>query len=449
MRNPLTKLDASDGLQVPRLHLALVLAIVTLCLVGCERPEPDIDPASVERVITTLSADEMLGRAPFTPAIDKAADFIRDEFASIGLEVLDDMDGYLQRFVGYRLQVQSRRVILNGIEIPSERSTAWAGAPSVHWTTGDPVEVVVIGPEENAGGRIYSVRMSDRNTLVLMSTSHQAFFRRWADELSVPEFFLDPPSGTTLVCVLTDEAHATSFQVEVMAPLEELPLTNVVGMIPGRRDDEIVLFGGHYDGKGILTPVEGDSIANGANDGASGTTAVIELARYFKARGEPERTLIFAAFTAEEIGFLGSEYLSRQLDPEKVVAMFSIAAIGKVDPRGPNTAHITGFDRSDVGAILQHAVEGTPYSFYPDPYVGQYLFRRSDNAPFARLGVPAHAIGTISMDPRDEDLHRVSDEVETLDLIHMTGLIRAIALGATAIISGEATPTRIEPPLRD
>ena len=449
MRNPLTKLDASDGLRVPRLRPALFPAIVTLCLVGCERPEPDIDAASVERVITTLSADGMLGRAPFTPGIDKAADFIRDQFASIGLEVLDDMDDYLQRFVAYRLPVQSHRVVLNGIEIPSEQSTAYAGVPSVRWTTGDPIDVVVIGPEDDAGERIYSVRGSDRNTLVLMNTSHQAFFRRWADQMSVPWFSLDPSSGPTLVCVLTDEAHMTSYEVEVMAPLEELPLTNVVGMIPGRRDDEIVLFGGHYDGIGILAPVEGDSIANGANDGASGTTAVIELARYFKARGEPERTLIFAAFTAEEIGFLGSQYLARQLDPTEIVAMFSIAGIGKVDPQGPNRAHITGFDRSDVGAILQHAVEGTPYSFYPDPYVGQYLFRRSDNAPFAHLGVPAHAIGTISMDPQDEDLHRVSDEVETLDLIHMTGLIRAIGLGATAIISGEATPTRIEPPLRD
>jgi len=125
--------------------------------------------------------------------------------------------------------------------------------------------------------------------------------------------------------------------------------------------------------------------------------------------------------------------------------MFCIGAIGKVDPRGPNTAHITGFDRSDFGKILQHAVEGTRYSFYPDPYVRQYLFRRSDNAPFARRGVPAHAVSTISMDPRDKDLHRVSDEVRTLDLTNMTNLIRAIAIGAVPIISGKATPTRIDP----
>ncbi len=435
------------GWQMRLLRRALVLGFAILSIAGCGGPEPGINTASVKRVITTLSADDMLGRAPFTSGIDKAADFIADEFASIGLQKIGGMDGYLQRFVAYRLQVQSRRVVLNGIETAPERSIAWAGAPSVSWTTGDPVEVVVIGPEDDAGQKIHSIRMKDRNALILMSTSQESFFRRLTNSGSAPSFFLDPPSGATLVFVLTDEAHLASFEVEVTAPLEELPLTNVVGRIPGRRSDEIVLFGGHYDGKGILDPVIGDSIANGANDCASGTTAMIELARYFKAKGKPERTLMFAAFTAEEIGFLGSEYLARQLDCTKVVAMFSIAAIGKVDPLGPNTAIVTGFDRSDFGKILQKAVEGTAYSFYPDPYVRQSLFRRSDNAPFARRGVPAHAISTICMDPRDKDLHSVSDEVEALDLNNMTSLIRAIALGAAPIISGTATPTRVDPPL--
>ncbi len=415
--------------------------------------------ASVERVITTLSADEMQGRKKLTPGIDKAADFIRDEFASIGLEVFAGADDYLQRFVVYRLPIENRRVVLNGIEIPSDRVTGWAGAPSVHWTIGDSVDVIVIGPED-AVQWVNSTRMIDRNTLILISTNHQAFFSRMVDDLaSSDDLFLDPSgavtrdeggSGATRVCVLTDEAQVTSYEVEITAPLEELPLTNVVGVIPGRREDEIVLFGGHYDGIGIRDPVDGDSIANGANDNASGTTAVIELARYFKAREKPERTLMFAAFTAEEGGRLGSKYLARQLNPTEIVAMLNLEAMGKVDPQGRDRAHITGFDRSDVGAILQRAMEGTPYVFYPDPYgEGQRLFSRSDNAPFARLGVPAHTIATISMNPRDEDFHQVSDEVQTLDLIHMTGLIQAIARGATAIISGEATPTRIDPPLRD
>ena len=98
------------------------------------------------------------------------------------------MDGYLQRFVAYRLQVQSRRVVLNGIETAPERSIAWAGAPSVRWRTGDPVEVVVIGPEDDAGQKIYSIRVKDRSALILMNTSHEAYFRRLTDRGSAPYF---------------------------------------------------------------------------------------------------------------------------------------------------------------------------------------------------------------------------------------------------------------------
>ena len=81
--------------------------------------------------------------------------------------------------------------------------------------------------------------------------------------------------------VLTSDTNPT-FEVEITSSVEEMGLGNVVGMIPGRRSDEIVLFSAHYDHIGIQPPQNGDSIANGANDDASGTTAVIMLARYFK-----------------------------------------------------------------------------------------------------------------------------------------------------------------------
>ncbi len=221
-------------------------------------------------------------------------------------------------------------------------------------------------------------------------------------------------------------------------------LTNVVATIPGRRPDEIVLFSAHYDHIGIRPPVDGDSIANGANDDASGTTAVLSLASYFAQGEPPERTLIFAAFTAEEAGGFGSQYFSRQLDPDQIVAMFNIEMIGKPAVSGPNTAWITGFDQSSFGEILQRAVEGTEYSFYADPYPEQNLFFRSDNATLARLGVPAHSISTTPIDV-DRDYHQVSDEVSTLDLAHMTNTIRAIAAAAATIVRGEETPTRVEP----
>jgi len=159
---------------------------------------------------------------------------------------------------------------------------------------------------------------------------------------------------------------------------------------------------------------------------------------------QPERTILFAAFTAEEGGGYGSKYFSRQLNPDEIVAMFNIEMIGKPAVSGPNTAWVTGFDKSSFGELLQKAVKGTEYEFYADPYPDQNLFYRSDNATLARLGVPAHSISTTPIDV-DKDYHKASDEVSTLDLAHMTNTIKAIAAAATGMISGEDTPTRVDP----
>jgi Zn-dependent M28 family amino/carboxypeptidase len=168
----------------------------------------------------------------------------------------------------------------------------------------------------------------------------------------------------------------------------------------------------------------------------------VALAEYYMQTGMPERTLLFVAFTAEEMGGYGARHFSEQLDPDQIVAMFNIEMIGKPAVEGPNTAWITGFDRSTFGEILQRAVADTEYQFYPDPYPTQNLFFRSDNATLARLGVAAHSISTTPIDV-DGDYHQASDEVGTLDLDHLTNTIRAIAKGAATIISGQETPTRV------
>jgi Zn-dependent M28 family amino/carboxypeptidase len=153
---------------------------------------------------------------------------------------------------------------------------------------------------------------------------------------------------------------------------------------------------------------------------------------------------VFVAFTAEEIGGFGSQYFSRQLAPDKVVAMFNIEMIGKVAQFGPNTAFITGYERSDFGKLLQQNLQGSAFRFEPDPYTEQNLFYRSDNATLARLGVPAHSISTDQI-PTDKLYHSVDDEVESLNLANMTSVITAIAQSATGIVAGQQTPTRITP----
>jgi len=130
------------------------------------------------------------------------------------------------------------------------------------------------------------------------------------------------------------------------------------------------------------------------------------------------------------------------MNPEKIVAMFNIEMIGKPAVSGPNTAWITGYDRSTFGELLSKSAEGTIYEFYPDPYPDQNLFFRSDNATLARLGVPAHTISTTPIDV-DRDYHQVSDEFDTINISHLNNTIKAIAKAAEGIVTGRDTPTRV------
>jgi hypothetical protein len=419
---------------------AIVVAV--LALVAC-RPASRIERADVERVLGTLAADSMLGRQAFTPAADKAAAFIRAEFAGIGLQKLDGLSDYLQPFSVYTFTPRSTVVWLNGHIVPPGQTVVSAATDSLHWRTGDSVRVVIVGPQDNPMQALGAAFTQRGNVLVLLNTTHRQAFEQVRGFLSGPARNVERNARSARVLVLTGEKAARSFQVDAAAAVEQVPAANVVGMITGRRRDQIVVFSAHYDHIGIQRPVKGDSIANGANDDASGTTAVIELARHFKARGTPERTLVFVAFTAEEAGGFGSQYFSRQLNPDQIVAMLNIEMIGKPAASGRHRAWITGFERSSLGKILQEAVRGTDYAFEPDPYPQENLFYRSDNAALARLGVPAHSISTTPIDV-DPDYHQVSDEVRTLDVDHLTSTIRAIAAGTATVVSGAATPTRVD-----
>ena len=224
---------------------------------------------------------------------------------------------------------------------------------------------------------------------------------------------------------------------------DQKPTNNVIGVLPGKsKPNEIVIFSAHFDHLGMKTDGD-DKIYNGANDDASGVTAVIALAKYFKELGNNERTLIFVAFTGEETGGFGSAYFTKNINSDEVVAMFNIEMIGTESKWGRNSGYITGFEKSNFGEILQRNLKGTNFNFYSDPYPTEQLFYRSDNARLAAVGVPAHTISTSKMDS-EPNYHQLSDEVATLDLNNMTAFINAIALSSKTIISAEDTPTRVE-----
>jgi Zn-dependent M28 family amino/carboxypeptidase len=279
---------------------------------------------------------------------------------------------------------------------------------------------------------------SKQNTIVIVDTSCSKLFKRLS--YFTQATFESPYS---VIFILGTQTSST-FDIHIEQNLEAQKLQNVVGIIPGKtKPDEYVIFSGHYDHLGVDPSKGTDSIYNGANDDASGTTAVIELAKYYKKLNNNERTLIFAAFTAEEIGGYGSQYFSQQFDPNKVIAMFNIEMIGTDSKWGNNSAYITGFEKSNMGEILQKNLQGSKFKFYPDPYTEQNLFYRSDNATLARQGVPAHTISTSKMDS-EPNYHKLSDEISTLDLTNMAEIIKSVAVSAQTIISGKDTPTRVD-----
>jgi Zn-dependent M28 family amino/carboxypeptidase len=238
------------------------------------------------------------------------------------------------------------------------------------------------------------------------------------------------------------ENYRQTFTFKNRSTKETITSSNIIGVLEGKsKKEEYVIISAHYDHLGMKKSGGVDLIYNGANDDASGVTGVLALAAYFKEVGH-ERTLVFAAFTAEEMGLIGSTHFGKGIDATKFVAGINLEMIGKTPSFGPNTAWLTGFERSDFGTIIQRNLEGTGYQLFPDPYKKFNLFFRSDNASLARLGVPSHTFSTTPIDI-DPDYHKVSDESETLNMTVITQTIQAVAKGTESIINGKDTPTRV------
>lgn len=415
-----------------------ILSWVFVVLNAQTGAENVFDAAKTTRIISVLAADDMRGRSAFSPDIDKAADFIAAEFKKTGLQTLNYSSTYRQEFVMVLPKQTSISGSWNHKPMDEKKIIVITCQPQLAITHQSGFERIQLSAGANLIQEAQKLLRSGKNYLVQLDESFSNSFAR----LNFLKRRLFKTSNN-LVFVLTNE-NAAAFSIEATHEITEQKLANVVGMLPGKsRKDEIVIFSAHYDHIGVGKPVNGDSIYNGANDNAAGTTAVILLAEYFKKLNNNERTLVFAAFTAEEVGGYGSQYFSRQFDPEKVIAMFNIEMIGTESKWGKNSAYITGYEKTDMGAIMQKNLAGSGFTFYPDPYPEQNLFYRSDNATLARLGVPAHTLSTAKMD-NEPHYHRVTDHVETLSIENMTNIIRSIALSAQSIISGEDTPSRVK-----
>jgi len=397
-----------------------------------------INSKEVERIENVLASDEMRGRKISTPEIEKAAEFIASEFKAAGLKTWNG-NGFRQDFVAVSVSQLSLSATFDDVNIDPQKIVLVTSEPEITIDQSSGFETGHIKMGDELFETSLSLAGSPKNMIVLVDSSFAKNFPRLS-------FFKHNrfKSDKNIVFILGSELPK-KFSITARHEVKEQKLANVVGLLPGRsRKEEIVMFSGHYDHLGVRKAINGDSIYNGANDDAAGITAVILLAKYFASLKNNERTLVFAAFTAEEVGGLGSQYFSKQFSPEKVMAMFNIEMIGTESKWGKNSAYMSGFEKTDMGQILQKNLEGTGFNFYPDPYPAQKLFLRSDNATLAKLGVPAHTISTSKMD-NEPNYHKPTDEVKTLDLENMTMIIRSIALSSRTIVAGKHTPSRVKP----
>lgn len=228
--------------------------------------------------------------------------------------------------------------------------------------------------------------------------------------------------------------------LDTVPPDRRVSAVNVVGILRGsdpKLSEEYVLVDAHYDHLGVRGPgVDGDSIYNGADDDASGTVAVLEIARQFVQGPRPKRTVVFMATIGEEVGLLGTRwYIAHPIIPlDRMAANLEIEMIARPDSLagGPGKAWLTGYERSTMGDEL--AAAGIP--IVPDKRPDQRFFERSDNIAFARAGIPAHTLSTFNL---HTDYHRPSDDLTHVDFDHMAAVINA-ATKAVRLLSDGPKP---------
>jgi aminopeptidase YwaD len=252
--------------------------------------------------------------------------------------------------------------------------------------------------------------------------------------------------------VLSDEAMAglngipdgTTFYLETTtAPPEKSSTWNAVGKITGsdpKLRNSVILLSAHLDHLGIGPPVNGDAIYNGADDDASGVTAVLEVARVLARGPKPRRTVLFALFGSEEDGGLGSSWFEAHppMPLANVAANLEFEMIGRRDPKYPDDSlWLSGWDRTNLGPAL--AAHGA--KLVKDERPEEHFFMRSDNYVFAKKGVVAQTASSFGL---HADYHQPSDDLAHIDFQHMRVVIASLIESVEWLVNSEFRPRWVD-----
>ncbi|HEV8506214.1 MAG TPA: M28 family peptidase [Chitinophagaceae bacterium] len=399
--------------------------------------QPDtINEKNVRDILTYLASDKLKGRVNYSKEQWDAADFIAKKFEAYGLSPFPGFRNYFQPF--------SPRTD----EILFKNNLRWNGRKLSHRFYVD----------FSSSLNTQKTGLTNYRVIRIDSLTDSSLVHHWTDTTNVliwikknstasdtllPGTLIIPyvnPRNEILVVAAPDQP--TSIQLVPNKSFSDAVLYNVVGILPGRsKTNEAIIFCAHYDH--IDSDPSGNrfGVFNGANDNASGSTAVLELARYFSMKKDNERTIIFCLFAGEELGLLGSEGFAKLVSPENIKAVINIEMIGRTNALGKEKFFVTGSRFSDLERIITKNLKGEKVQTAPRKADPGNLFQRSDNYPFYQKGIVAHSI--MCSDDNDPCYHQTCDTAEKIDFTNMTVIIKAIAKACQTMISAEDTPKKL------
>ena len=416
-------------------------------------PSSMITEASIRGHMGFLASDAMNGRGSGSVDEWRAAEYIGSEMLAWGIEPLGDNGGFVQKIDTGVVRASAAPLVLVGgasplvlmhgreILVQSINKGAVSG-PLYRYTFGAPVPdgAFVFVPDgvtpdnatlAKAAGMFTvetsAIRASWAATAGRLPTAAAGGGGRGAGTPAPPivRIVLDKTTHAAIA------GMADGTKIDFQTATEHGYTWNAVGRLKGRdpaQAAEVILLTAHLDHLGNAltgdrcTPMATDTICNGADDDASGSTAVLELAEAIARGPRPKRTVLFAWFGSEEAGGYGARhFLDKPLVPQhSIVANLEFEMIGRSDPAvAEKTLWLTGYERSNLGVEL--AKQGA--RLVQDPHPDQNFFSRSDNIQLAQAGVIAHTVSSFNLHP---EYHHANDDLAHIDFAHMTMAIQSM-----------------------
>ena len=434
-----------------------------------------IEQSEVLSTVSFLASDEMAGRDTPSTELDIAAAYVSARFKGAGLEGLGPDGSYYQTTeLTQYLQPKTEAIITRdgmplecrGVLFGGEKESAVTAGISDGKDLNDVAgKIIVIDesplPPQAVDNPGMLVATWSRRVAQIANKGAAAILVRVADDSILPEAAgrlrekpLTFPAQFLTSCpvILIGAGADLTGEIHVEAPARETvatPVRNVIGVLRGSDPElakEAIIISAHLDHIGRLSGDRGgDTINNGADDNATGVTAVVTLAdAYSSLKQRPKRSVIFMTFWGEEKGLLGSKYYAENpLWPlEKTVANINFEMIGRPEENAEGKAWGTGWTRSDLGDQMAAGAARADVTIFYREDVSEMLYTRSDNYAFVQKGVIAHSFSAGSL---HSDYHQPTDEVSRLNLPHMTRIIQGLFAGSLPIADGELTPSNTKP----